>query len=250
MLWKCCSQYASKFGKLSSGHRTGKCQLSFQSQRKAMPNKLDLEKAEEKEIKQPTSVGSWKKQENSKNKCSLLHWLRQSLWLCGSQQTVANSERDGNPDHLACLLWNLYISQEATVRTLHGTMDWLKIGKRLCQGCIWSSCSFKFYAKCVCAQSCLTLCDPMDCSPPSSSVYGISWQNTGNTMSSFRASSWPRDQTSISHISCIAGGFFTAEPPGKSQTTSFEMPGWMNYKLKSRLLGEISTTSDRQKIPP
>ena len=92
MLLKCCTQYASKFGKLSSGRRTGKCQFSFQSQRKAMPKsyctivlishtskvmlkilklgfnslwtenfqmfKLDLEKAEEPEIKLPTSIGS------------------------------------------------------------------------------------------------------------------------------------------------------------------------------------------------
>ena len=103
MLWKCCTQYASTFGKLSSGHRTGKGQFSFQSQRKAMPKnvqnttqlhsshmlakwcskfykpgfhsmwtmnfqmfKLDLEKAEKPEIKLPTSVGSSKKQENSR----------------------------------------------------------------------------------------------------------------------------------------------------------------------------------------
>ena len=104
MLWKCCNQYASKFGRLSSDHRTGKGQFSFQSQRKAMPKnaqttaqlhsshtlvkkcskffkpgfrnkwtvnfqmfKLDLEKAEELEIKLPTSVGSLKKQESSRN---------------------------------------------------------------------------------------------------------------------------------------------------------------------------------------
>ena len=103
MLWKCCTQYASKFGKLSSGHRTGKGQFSSQSQRKAMPKdaqttaqlhsshtlvkscselskqgfssmwtvnfhmfKLVLEKAEEPEIKLPTSTGSWKKQESSR----------------------------------------------------------------------------------------------------------------------------------------------------------------------------------------
>ena len=103
MLWKCCTQYASKFGKLSSGHRTGKGQFSFQSQRKAMPKnaettaqlhsshtlakwclnfskpgfsntwtmnfqmfKLVLEKADEPEIKLPTSAGSWKKQESSR----------------------------------------------------------------------------------------------------------------------------------------------------------------------------------------
>ena len=103
MLWKCCTHYGNKFGQLSSGHRTGKYQFSFQAQRKAMPNnvqttaqshlshtlakhcskfskpgfnsmwtvnfqmfKLDWEKAEEPEIKLPTSTGSWKNQESSR----------------------------------------------------------------------------------------------------------------------------------------------------------------------------------------
>ena len=133
MLWKCYTQYASKFGKLSSGHRTGKGQFSFQSQRKAMPKnaqttaqlhsshmlikwcskfsklgfintwtmnflmfKLVLEKAEEPEIKLPTSAGSWKSKRVPENHLFLLYWLCQSLWLCGSQETVENSERDGN----------------------------------------------------------------------------------------------------------------------------------------------------------
>ena len=103
MLWKCCTQYASKFGKLSSGHRSEKCWSSFQSQRKAMPKnarttallhsshilakqrsefskqgfnstwtmnfqmfKLNLEKAEEPETTLPTSVRSLKRQESSR----------------------------------------------------------------------------------------------------------------------------------------------------------------------------------------
>ena len=53
----------------------------------------------------------------------LLYWLCQSLWLCGSQQTMENSSRDGLPDHLTCLLRNLYGGQKATVRTGHGTTD-------------------------------------------------------------------------------------------------------------------------------
>ena len=53
----------------------------------------------------------------------------------------------GTPDHLTCLLRNLYAGQEATVRTGHGTTDWLQIGKRVCQGCILSSCLFTFYAE-------------------------------------------------------------------------------------------------------
>ena len=53
----------------------------------------------------------------------------------------------GIPDHLTCLLWNLYAGQEATVRTEHGTTDWFKIGKRVCQGCILSRCLFNSYAE-------------------------------------------------------------------------------------------------------
>ena len=120
MLWKCCTQHASKFGKLSSGHKTGKGPFSFQSQRKAMPKnvwtttqlhsshtlvkwcskfskpgfsnmwtvnfqmfKLVLEKSEEPEIKLPTSAGSLKKQESSRK--TLISALCQSLWLCGSK---------------------------------------------------------------------------------------------------------------------------------------------------------------------
>ena len=55
----------------------------------------------------------------------------------------------GIPDHLTCLLRNLYAGQEATVRTGHGTMDWFKIGKGVCQGCILSPCLFNFYEECI-----------------------------------------------------------------------------------------------------
>ena len=53
----------------------------------------------------------------------------------------------GIPDHLTCLLRNLYAGQEATVRTGHGTTDWFQIGKRVCQGCILSLCLFNVYAE-------------------------------------------------------------------------------------------------------
>ena len=53
----------------------------------------------------------------------------------------------GIPDHLTCLLRNLYAGQEATVRTGHGTIDWFQIGKGVCQGCILSLCLFHFYAE-------------------------------------------------------------------------------------------------------
>ena len=86
-----------------------------------------LEKAEEPEIKLPTSAGSSKKQESSrKTSISALLTMPKPLtvWI-----TVENSERDGNTRHLTCLLRNLYAGQEATVRTGHGTTDWFQIGK-------------------------------------------------------------------------------------------------------------------------
>ena len=53
----------------------------------------------------------------------------------------------GIPDHLTCLLRNLYSGQQATARTRHGTMDWFQIGKGVCQGCILSPCVFNLYAE-------------------------------------------------------------------------------------------------------
>ena len=109
--------------------------------------KLVLEKAEEPEIKLPTSAGSSKKQESSR-KTSISALLPMpkllTVWItinCG------NSERDGNiRQHLTCLLRNLYAGQKATVRTGHGT-DWLQIGKGVHQRCILSPCLFNLYAE-------------------------------------------------------------------------------------------------------
>ena len=56
-------------------------------------------------------------------------------------------EEMGIPDHLTCLLRSLYVGQEATDRTGHGTTDWFQIGKGVCQGCILSPCLFNFYAE-------------------------------------------------------------------------------------------------------
>ena len=58
-----------------------------------------------------------------------------------------NLKEMGIPDHLTCLLRNLYAGQEATVRTGHGTTDWFQIGKGVCQGCILSPCLFNLYAE-------------------------------------------------------------------------------------------------------
>ena len=67
--------------------------------------------------------------------------------LCGSQQTLENPSRQGTPDHLTCLLRNLYAGQEATVRTGQGTTDWFQVGKGVHQGCILSPCLFNLYAE-------------------------------------------------------------------------------------------------------
>ena len=85
----------------------------------------------------------------------------------------------GTPDHLTCLLRNLYAGQEATVRTRHATKDWFQIGKGVCQGCILSPCLFNFYAEYI-----------------------------------------------------------------------MRTLDWMKHKLKSRVLGEISITSDMQMTAP
>ena len=100
--------------------------------------KLDLAKAEEPEIKLPISTGSSKQQESFR-KISTSALLTTPNPLCGSQQTVENSSKMGIPqmgipDHLTCLLQNLYAGQEATVRTGHGTTDCFQIGKGVCQG--------------------------------------------------------------------------------------------------------------------
>ena len=91
--------------------------------------KLVLEKAEEPEIKLPTSSGSWKKQESSrKTSISALLTMPKPLtvWITINWKIL---QEMGIPDHLTCLLRNLYAGQEATVRTGYETMNWFKIGK-------------------------------------------------------------------------------------------------------------------------
>ena len=110
--------------------------------------KLVLEKAEEPEIKLPTSTGSWKKQESS----------RKNIYFCFIDYAKAFDCVDHNklwkilkemaiPAHLIFLLRNLYAGQEATVRTGHGTTAWFQIGKGVHQSCILPSCLFNLYAE-------------------------------------------------------------------------------------------------------
>ena len=108
--------------------------------------KLVLEKAEEPEIKLPTSPGSCKKQESSrKTSISALLTMPKPLTMWTATNWKILTEM-GILDHLTCHLRNLYANQEATVRTRHGTMDWFKIAKGVCQGCILSPCLFNICA--------------------------------------------------------------------------------------------------------
>ena len=106
-------------------------------------------KAEEPEIQMPTSVGSLKKQESSRRtSISALLTTPKPLTVWITTTWIILKEM-GIPDHLTCLLRNLYAGQEATVRTGHGTTDWLQIGKGMHQGCILSLCLFNLYAECI-----------------------------------------------------------------------------------------------------
>ena len=219
ILWRCCAQYASKFGKISSGHRTGKGPFSFQSQRKPMPKNAQtttqlhsshtlviMLKILQARLQQymnhelayvPACFMNFHMfQRNKRSICQHLldHEKRKRVpeniyfcffhyakaFVCVDHNKLWKTLKElGEPDPLTCLLRNLYAGQEATVRTGHGTTDWFQIGKVVCQGCILSPCFFNLYAEYI-----------------------------------------------------------------------MRKPGWMKHKLESRLPGEISITSDTQKTPP
>ena len=109
--------------------------------------KLDLQKSEEPETKLPTSVGSQRKQDNSRKastSASLSRLKPLTVWIttnCGKFKDM------GIPNHFTCLLINLYAGQEATVRTRHGTSDWYQISKEIHHGCMFSSCLSNLYAE-------------------------------------------------------------------------------------------------------
>ena len=93
-------------------------------------HKLDLEKAEEPEIKLPTSVGLSKKQEGFQKNIYFCFIDNAKAFDCVDHNKVWKILKETRiPDHLNCLLRNLYAGQEATVTTGHGTTDWFQIGK-------------------------------------------------------------------------------------------------------------------------
>ena len=95
----------------------------------------------------PTSTGSSKKQEFQKNICfCFIDYIRAFDYVDHNKLWKIIQEKE-IPDHLTCLLRNLYAGQEATVRTGHGTTDWFQIGKGVHQSCILSPCLFNLYAE-------------------------------------------------------------------------------------------------------
>ena len=183
MLWKCCTQYASRFGKLCSGHRTGKGQFSLQSQREAMPKDVQTKNVQiycttalishaskimlkilQARLQQymnyelPDVQVGFRNGRRTRDKIANICWIIKKARefqknICFIDYAKAFDCVDHNklwkilkemgiPDHLTCLLRNLYAGQEATVRTGHGTTDWFEIGKGVCQGFILSPCLF------------------------------------------------------------------------------------------------------------
>ena len=113
----------------------------------------------------PDVQAGFRKGRGTRDQIANIHWIlentrefQKNIYFCFIDYTKAFDHVDhnkqwkilkemGKPDHLTCLLSNLYAGQEATVRTGHGTMDWFQMGKGVCQGWILSPCLFNFYAE-------------------------------------------------------------------------------------------------------
>ena len=123
----------------------------------------------------------FRKCRGTKDQIANIHWntekareFQKNIYLCFIDYTKAFEcvdhnrlwkilEEMGIPDHMTCLLRNLYAGHKATVRTGHGTTGWFKIRKGVCQGCVLSPCLFNLYAEfSSVAQPCPTLCNPMN----------------------------------------------------------------------------------------
>ena len=182
MLWKCYTQYASKSGKLSSGHRTGKGQFSFQClnyhtialishANKVMFKILQARLQQYMSHELPDVQAGFRKARGTRDQIATICWIiekvreyQKNIYFCFIDYGKAFDCVDHNklwkilkemgiPDHLTCFLRNLYAGQEATVRTAYGTTDWFQIGKGVGQGCILSPCLFNLYAEYIIGNS-------------------------------------------------------------------------------------------------
>ena len=184
MMWKCCTQYARKFGKLSSSHRTGKvsfhsnpkerqCQRMFNYRTiafishtsKGMLKILQARLPQYLNQKFPDVQAGFRKGRGTRHQIANIHWIiekarefQKNIYFCFIDYAKAFDYVNHNklwkilqemeiPDHLTCLLRNLCAGPEAMVRTGHGTTDWFQIGKGVRQGCILSPCLFNLYAE-------------------------------------------------------------------------------------------------------
>ena len=161
VLLKCCTQYATKFGKLSSCHKTGNYQFSFQSQKRQLPKNVQttaqmhsshttfkiMLKILQARLQQyvnselPDIQAGFRKGRGTRDQIANIRWIiekarefQKNVYFCFIDYAKAFNCVDHHklwkilkemeiPDHLTCLLRNLYASQEATVRTGHGTTD-------------------------------------------------------------------------------------------------------------------------------
>ena len=178
---RCYIQYVSRSGRPSSGHWTGKDQFSSQFPRIVLKNMLTpialfshanvLHKILHFRLQdyvnqeRPDVQAEFRKGRGTRDQISNIHWIidkarefPKGTYLCFIDYPktcdcwiIKKLRKDlqeiGIPDHLTCLLRNLYAGQEATVRPLYGTTDWFKIKKGLRQGCLLSPCLFNLYAE-------------------------------------------------------------------------------------------------------
>ena len=183
MLWECCTQYASKFGKLSSGH-TGLEKVTFHSNpkkgnakecsnyhtialishaSKVMLKILQARLQEYMNWELSDAQAEFRKGRGTRDQTVNIHWIIKKArvpekyllllyWLCQGFDCVAHNKlwkilKIWEYQTTLPASWEIYAGEEATVRTGHETMDWIQIGKAVCQSCILSPCLFNLYAR-------------------------------------------------------------------------------------------------------